>query len=96
MKRLAIVILLALPWTWTALAAEPQSQRKTMPFDQCLTLIQTMGTQLGVAPVNIVETTAMRMVRFPATDGSVLMTCERPDTMILTRSSHKCGVSVKC
>ena len=62
----------------------------------CLQLIQKTATELAVAPVNIVETTAMRMVRFPTRDGSVLLTCMKDGSATVTKSPHKCGVTVKC
>lgn len=71
----------------SAFAAESTS--RSMPFDQCLLVIQRTATELGVAPVNIVETSAMRMVRFPTADGSVLVTCSRPDQkMVMTVSKN--------
>ncbi len=73
--------------TTTALAQESTS--KSMPFDQCLLVIQRTATQLGVAPINVVETTAVRMVKFPTADGSVLVTCSRPDQkMVMTVSKN--------
>lgn len=64
-----------------------ESTTRTMTFDQCLQNIRSVSSQLGVAPINIVETNDMRMVRFPTADGSVLVTCSRPDRkMVITRS----------
>ena len=64
-----------------------ESVTKTMSFNACLQVIKNTATQLGVAPKNIVETNDMRMVRFKTSDGSVLVTCSRPDyTMVLTKS----------
>jgi len=55
-------------------------------FDQCLDIIRRTADELGVAPINIVETTEMRMVRFPASDGSVILTCSPDGQMGVTRS----------
>jgi hypothetical protein len=61
-----------------------------MPFEACLQLIRNSASDLGVAPVNIVETSDVRIVRFPAADGSVLITCSRPDQKaVITRSSRR-------
>ena len=61
-----------------------------MPFEQCLAEIARIATKFGMAPTNIVETTALRMVRFPTSDGSVLVTCSRDDSkMVLTKSDRK-------
>lgn len=70
-------------------ALAQESTSKPMPFDQCLLVIQRTTTQLGVAPINIVETTDVRMVRFPTADGSVLVTCSRPDQKMVMTVSKK-------
>ena len=89
MRRAALIAIIAiavLPGTTWAQETETQD----MSFDSCVGLIAKMATQFGVAPINIVETTALRIVRFTATDGSVVMTCSRDDgKMILTKSPHQ-------
>jgi F0F1-type ATP synthase assembly protein I len=71
-------------------AAQLESSSKSMSFERCISTIQDMSGQLGVAPNNIVETDVMRMVRFRASDGSVLVTCSRPDQrMVITRSPNR-------
>lgn len=70
-------------------ALAKQSSSKSMSFDDCLRVIQNTATQLGVAPTNIVETSEMRMVRFPSSDGSVLVTCSRPDRKMVMTVSKK-------
>lgn len=67
----------------------PQSNSVQMSFDDCVRTIQKTSNQLGVAPKNIVETTDMRMVRFITIDGSVLVTCSRPDQKMVTTLSPK-------
>jgi hypothetical protein len=68
-------------------AGPVESSSKTMSFDACLETIRSVASDLGVAPINIVETNDMRMVRFPTSDGSVLVTCSRPDRkMVMTIS----------
>lgn len=63
-----------------------QSTSTSMSFDSCLQSIQVMANQYG-APTNIIETTIMRTVRFHASDGSVLVTCSKPDQkMVITIS----------
>lgn len=65
------------------------SETVDMQFDDCVDHIQTVAGKLGTTPVNIVETNAMRMVRLPASDGSVLITCSAlDDTMVVTRSPY--------
>ena len=71
-------------------AQQPQSTSKTMSFEDCVKTIQITASQLGVAPINIVETNDVRMVRFRTADGSVLVTCSRVDRkMVITRSKSK-------
>ncbi len=64
-----------------------QSTSKSMSFQDCLRVIQNTASQLGVAPINLVETSDLRMVRFPTTDGSVMVTCSKPDRKMVTTIS---------
>ena len=59
-----------------------------MGFSDCHAMIRRLGTAAGVAPVNIVDTTTVRMVRFRmAQGGSLLVTCSANDRKaVLTRS----------
>lgn len=63
---------------------------RTMDFETCLATVRDMATDLGVAPINIVETSDVRVVRFNTSDGSVLITCSGPDQkMIAVQSPHQ-------
>lgn len=65
----------------------PESRSMYMSYDKCLLLISRTATQLGVAPINIAETNDLRMVRFVASDGTVLVTCSRLDgKAVITKS----------
>lgn len=64
-------------------AAAQQSTTRSMSFDQCLQVIRNTSNQLGIAPVNIVETNDMRMVKFRTSTGDVLVTCSRPDRKLV-------------
>jgi hypothetical protein len=93
LKGLFCLIMIAIAG---AAPAAAQTTTKVMSFEACLATIQYMATKLG-APTNIVETSILRIVRFPATDGSVLMTCSAPDQkMVLTQTDNVCGVDVEC
>ena len=62
----------------------------TMGFDQCLATIRTMASTLGVAPINIIESNDLRMVRFWTNDGSgksYLVSCSRPDRKLVVNES---------
>lgn len=62
---------------------------KTMDFQVCIQTIQTMAGEMGVAPINIVETPDVRIVRFNTADGSVLVTCSKPDNkLVMVQSPH--------
>ena len=62
-----------------------------MPFDQCLSVIEASATDLGVAPVTMVETTTVRMVRFLFSNGSVQITCSAiSNTMAVKLSPRVC------
>lgn len=67
-----------------------ESTSVSASFDKCLATIRKTSSDLGIAPINIVETNIMRMVRFPTSDGSVLITCSKPDQrMVVTKSPHR-------
>ena len=73
-----------------AAAAQVKTETTDASFEVCLESIRRISTQIGVAPINIVETDIMRMVRFPTSDGSVLVTCSKPDRkMVVTQSPNK-------
>jgi hypothetical protein len=91
MARHLTAAALLLTATAAADAAEPQSQATPMSFEKCLATIRGTAAELGVAPINIVETNDLRMVRFCAADASVLVTCSRPDDkQVITVSPHRC------
>jgi len=73
-------------------AAEVTSETRSISFEECLALIRQMATEFAVAPVNIVETNDLRIVRFLTVDGSVLVTCSRLDqVMVVTMSQPDAG-----
>ena len=65
-------------------AAQAQrTERRSMSFEACIATIQRAASDLRTAPINIVETPSLRIVRFPTAGGSVLVTCSRADNMML-------------
>ncbi len=63
---------------------------KPMGFQECLATIRGAATDMATAPINIVETANLRIVRFNTSDGSVLITCNGPERkMVMIRSPHK-------
>ncbi len=75
-------IFLALPLVSLSTPASAKVlEEKTinMSFDSCLKLIRSQSSELTIAPVNIVETNILRVVRFVLSDGSVLISCSKLD-----------------
>lgn len=96
MKYVSIAAVAVVTLTISGAHAQ-RTESRTMRFDLCLELIRNTATRLGVAPVNIVETSILRMVRFPTIDGSVLVTCSAPDEKVLIQeTANECGVDVNC
>ena len=87
-KTMKLLLVLGLSFAATTVFAQ-QSTSKAMSFDDCLKVIRNTATQLGVAPVNIAETSELRMVKFPTADGSVLVTCSKPDRKMVMTVSKK-------
>ena len=56
---------------------------RDLPFEECLLLIRDVGQSLGIEGTSVVETSDMRLVRFTVSDGSLLVTCSRPDSRII-------------
>lgn len=64
-----------------------ETQTVSSSFESCLATIRQISSDLAIAPINIVETNIMRVVRFVTADGSVLVTCSSPDNkMIVMRT----------
>jgi hypothetical protein len=60
---------------------------RDLPFEECLLLIRDVGLSLGIEPTDIVATRELRLVRFSVSDGSLLVTCSRPDSkLVMLRS----------
>jgi hypothetical protein len=69
--------------------ANAQTAVRKMDFSTCLKLIRSTAADLGAAPVNIVETKTLRIVRFVTDDGSVLMTCSGPDQKMILKMTKQ-------
>ena len=68
----------------------PISESRSLSFDACNSAINDMSGQIGVRPLEIVNTQDVRTVRMLADDGSVLITCSKPDRrMVVTRSVRR-------
>jgi len=87
MKNNFLATVLATAFAFVNPLHAQNSKSESMSFGNCLQLIRNVSAELATAPENIVETNDLRMVRFNTSDGSVLVTCSRPDNkMVLTIS----------
>lgn len=57
---------------------------RPMEFEACLRALRVMSEETRQTPTNILETSEGRMVRFRVADGSVLVTCSKPDRHMVT------------
>lgn len=93
MKKLVLAVLMGGVFNLAFAAVESSS--KSMSFEQCKSAQQQMGsalagTQYKVIP--IVKTNIVSIERFCANDGSVIVTCSKPDqNMTVTRSTNRKG-----
>lgn len=82
--------------TGLSLAAhgEATSQSHRATFDECLATQAKVVAQLNVAPSRIkpiVNTSVMTMTRICVDDGSVIISCSKPDEkMVITQSDKGC------
>ena len=90
MRKINLIILALFLHGANPAYGQASSTVQYMSFEKCLQLIRRVSSQLGVAPINIVETRDLRMVRYPTSDGSVLVTCSRADgKMVMTKSDKR-------
>jgi hypothetical protein len=89
LKDILNVVLFAGVLLGTPAANAVESQRRSMSYGQCLEMLRQTSSKLGTAPVNIVETPNVRIVRFCTADGSVLVTCAQGEAVI-TISEKRC------
>ncbi len=82
MKFLIIFIMLAMPIS--SVFADTTSTTKEMGFDDCIKVIEKTVKQLGVPYNTIVNTKILRMVKIITADGSILLTCSKPDRKMTT------------
>jgi hypothetical protein len=69
--------------------AQIQPRSEHMPFEDCLKVIQRTGQELRSAPVTVMDSADIRMVRFPTASGSVLVTCSWQDQRLVITPAGK-------
>lgn len=79
MKRFnpAILFALTLVPLWNGLAFASKEVTR-IPFEECVDIMQKMASGLGVTPINVVNTSIMKMVRIPTADGEITVSCVKP------------------
>ena len=72
--------------------ASPTSHAVSMGFEQCNAATNRVAMTAGGRPqvIRIVNTPLMTMTRICASDGSVLITCSKPDQTMVTTKSVSC------
>jgi len=97
-KMTLSVFVLSLVVLASGVAYGADSQSVSMSFEACLAAKERTIASLGVNSkdiIPIVNTNVMTMTRVCTADGSVLITCSKPDSkMVITRSPH--SESVGC
>jgi hypothetical protein len=92
-QYLPFLLLLSLLFPVTIFAGT-SSQTVSMSFEECLARKETVISQLGISPGNIipvVNTNIMTMTKLCTVDGSVIVTCSKPDKkMVITQSTTLC------
>lgn len=78
-------------------AAESDNHARSMKFEDCLGAIHAAADHLGIVPVDVADTLDLRIVRFPVSDGSVVVICSRADQkIVVTKTDDRCDVEVEC
>ena len=85
MRRLVISVVFGCATAATAASAfaeTPGVRVATMPFAECIALIDEAVQEEGVSPVQLVRTGDERAVRLDAADGFVTIACSRADNKV--------------
>ena len=77
-----------------ATLANAESQKIPMSYTECLTRKEVVVSQLGVRArdiIPIVNSNIMSVTKYCTIDGSLILTCSKPDNaMIIVSSANKC------
>ena len=80
-------IMMALSFGSAAQAQSADTRIASMPFDECLAIINEAAQEMDEEPVKLVSTSDMVSVRLIASDGFVTVSCDRGSKrMTLTKS----------
>lgn len=93
MKKILGILAVGIMFNGAANAATT-SQTYSLSFEACLAKKESVITQLGINPrdiVPVVNTSIMTMTKLCTADGSVIVTCSKPDrSMVVTKSTNSC------
>lgn len=86
MRASPIAVLLGAAGLLAASGASGETLRArtaTLPFDQCLEIINEVSAEFDAEPFGLVNTENERTVRFEADDGYVTVSCSRADNKMV-------------
>jgi hypothetical protein len=77
------LLALAIVLVFSAEASAEHAQRtEKMPFGDCLSLIDEVAEELGVAAVDLERTSEVHAARITAADGHVTVVCRRANQTV--------------
>lgn len=90
-KYILVLLLTAMPATLFAAAS---SKTLSLSFEECLSRSEAVVGQMGIKQrdiIPIVKTNIMTMTKYCTVDGSIIITCSKPDrAMVITDSTSYC------
>jgi hypothetical protein len=78
-------------WDQSVSSAGLDTADQSMSFEECNQRIRSLADELGITPSTVVDSSAMRTVRFNTADGSVLVTCDAIDEKMIVVKSPRGG-----
>jgi hypothetical protein len=69
------------------------SRTEVMAFGDCLSLVDEVSAEMGVAPIVLLRTRDVWLTRLDALDGAVTITCSRPDRRVTVKRFQNGGQS---
>jgi hypothetical protein len=85
LKAVTAIAIMLLPGAAWAI----ETQTREISFSGCLAVIAQVSGQYDAPPVNVVETSDLRIVKWFLSDGNVMVACSRPDgKMVVTKTSN--------
>lgn len=86
MRSTLLAITLGTLGAFAAQAQSADTRIASMPFGDCLSIINEAAQEVDEEPVKLVNTSDAVTVRIPAADGFVTVSCNRSGKMTLTKS----------